>query len=248
MVSSDSEARPIIGISTYVERASWGVWDREAVLLPRLYSDAVTRAGGVPVLLPPVIGQSERILDALDGLVTSGGPDVDPQLYGARAEPETGGGSAERDSWESGLTRGALARDLPLLAICRGAHLLNVVTGGDLQQHQPDVVGHQEHRPAAGVFGTTAVRLAADSLTGSILGTETTVDCHHHQAFAEVGSGLRVVGRSQDGGIEAVEHPGYSFVVGVQWHPEEDRSDTRLFTALVTASATSPVHTRREGA
>lgn len=247
MVSSDSEARPVIGISTYVEHASWGVWEREATLLPRLYPDAVTRAGGVPVLLPPAVECSERVLDALDGLVTSGGPDVDPQLYGAETNAHTSVGSAERDSWELALTHGALERDLPLLAICRGAHLLNVATGGSLQQHQPDIVGHQGHRPAAGVFGTITVRLEADSLTGSILGSETKVDCHHHQAFDGVGTGLRVVGRAEDGGVEAVEFPGRGFAVGVQWHPEEDRSDTRLFTALVNASAASRLHTRREG-
>lgn len=238
MGSNDSERRPVVGISTYTENARWGVWDREATLLPRAYPDAVARAGGVPVLLPPTSGQAGRVLDTLDGLVVSGGPDVDPARYGATPRAETGGLNPERDGWELELTRGALGRDLPLLAICRGAQVLNVADGGTLHQHQPEVLGHDRHRPAPGVFGTIRVRLDPGSVTGSILGPDSEVRCHHHQAFDRVGNGLRVVGRAEDGGIEAVELPGHRFAVGVQWHPEEhlEHHDVRLFAALVAAA------------
>lgn len=236
MGSSVCEDSPLIGATTYVERARWGVWDREATLLPRLYPDAIARGGGVPLLLPPAPGRAGACLSALDGLVVSGGRDVDPARYAAAPHPRTGECCPERDGWELELTWAALERGLPVLAICRGAQILNVATGGTLHQHQPEVVGHEGHCPGPGVFGRTLVRLDVGGVPGSVLGPEVEVRCHHHQAFDRVGRGLRVVGWGSDGSVEAVQMPGHRFVVGVQWHPEEDTDDVRLFRALAEAA------------
>ncbi|MGH3822090.1 MAG: gamma-glutamyl-gamma-aminobutyrate hydrolase family protein, partial [Pseudonocardiaceae bacterium] len=140
-----------------------------------------------------------------------------------------------RDALELALVRAALGRELPVLAVCRGAQLLNVVLGGSLTQHLPEVVGHDGHRPRPGVFGPVTVRLAAQSRIGTILGAQTQVLCHHHQALNRVAEDLTVVGWALDGTIEAVELPGRTFVLGVQWHPEQDPADDRLFAAFVAA-------------
>ncbi|WP_328996714.1 gamma-glutamyl-gamma-aminobutyrate hydrolase family protein [Kribbella sp. NBC_01245] len=233
MVSRDSKKkRPRIGITTYLEPTIWGVWHRDAALLPRVYLDAIDAAGGVPLLLPPV-GTDPDVLDILDGLVIAGGCDIDPAGYGAEAHPETVDTRPGRDQHEAILIHAALQRDLPLLAICRGLQMLNVALGGTLHQHLPDVVAHHNHRPEPAVFGSTEVKIEPDSLTYDVLGDTTTVQCYHHQAIDKVAKELRVTARSGDGTIEAVELPGKGFALGVQWHPEEFPDDLRLFTALV---------------
>lgn len=233
MVSNDFRAR--IGITTYLEPTIWGIWERDASLLPRVYLDAVVAAGGVPLLLPPV-GTDPTVLEVLDGLIIAGGCDVDPGSYGAEQHPETVDTRPGRDEHEAILIRAALDQDLPLLAICRGLQMLNVTLGGTLQQHLPEAVAHDEHRPSPAVFGNTDVKIEPDSLTGRLFGDRTTVRCYHHQAVDVVAPGLRVTARAGDGTVEAAEVTGHDFALGVQWHPEENPDDLTLFTALVAAS------------
>lgn len=233
MASNDSRSR--IGITTYLEPATWGIWQREAALLPRAYLDGVVAAGGVPLLLPPV-GTDPSVLDVLDGLIVSGGCDVDPASYDATPHPETVGTRPGRDEHERVLIQGALDRDLPLLAICRGLQMLNVTLGGSLHQHLPDVVAHDAHRPESAVFGTTEVKVEPDTLTARILGERTGVRCYHHQAIDVVAPSLTVTARAGDGTVEAAEAQDHDFVLGVQSHPEENLDDLRLFAALIAAA------------
>lgn len=239
MGSNDSRphpTRPRIGITTYLEPATWGIWQREAALLPKVYLDAVVAAGGVPLLLPPV-GTDPTILDVLDGLVVAGGCDVDPGSYQASAHPETVDTRPGRDEHERVLIQAALDRDLPLLAICRGLQMLNVTLGGTLHQHLPDVVAHDEHRPSPAVFGTTEVKVEPGTLTARILGDHAGGSCYHHQAIDVVAPTLKVTARAGDGTVEAAEVIGRDFALGVQWHPEETPDDLRLFTALIRSTA-----------
>ncbi|WP_433016677.1 gamma-glutamyl-gamma-aminobutyrate hydrolase family protein [Kribbella sp. CA-294648] len=229
---ASSASRPRIGITTYLEPTSWGVWQREAAILPRVYLDSVVAAGGVPLLLPPV-GTDPSVLDILDGLIIAGGCDVDPASYGAAPHPETVDTRPSRDEHEAVLIKAALDADLPLLAICRGLQMLNVTLGGTLHQHLPDSIAHHEHRPSPAVFGRTEVKVEPDTLTGRLFGEQTSVHCYHHQALAEVAADLQVTARAGDGTVEAAEVDGKTFALGVQWHPEENPEDLRLFAALV---------------
>jgi gamma-glutamyl-gamma-aminobutyrate hydrolase PuuD len=175
-------------------------------------------------------------LDVVDGLVFSGGSDLDPELYDAEAHPETGGVIRERDEFELELMRAALARDVPMLAICRGSQVLNVALGGDLEQHVPDRVGTNAHKEVNGVFAEHDVEVVGGTRLGSILGDRHDVKSHHHQGFGRLGGGLREAARAPDGTLEAVEDPSRRFTLGVLWHPEagEDRA---LFEALVAEAA-----------
>ncbi|HZT94468.1 MAG TPA: gamma-glutamyl-gamma-aminobutyrate hydrolase family protein [Gaiellaceae bacterium] len=225
-------ARPLIGITTYVEPASWGHWQLEAALVPYDYVRAVERAGGRAVLVPPDADGIEEVLDALDGLIFSGGNDMAPESYGADADPATNGTNPARDRGELALLAGALERDLPVLAICRGVEVLNVVRGGDLVQHLPDVVGHEEHRAVVGEFSEHPVRVDPSSMLGEVRGP---VKSHHHQGLGRLGEGLREVAWAEDGVVEAVEDPQRPFLLGVLWHPEAGE-DQRLFEQLVEAA------------
>jgi putative glutamine amidotransferase len=232
---ASSASKPLIGISTYVERARWGVWDVDAALLPRSYVDCVVAAGGVPVLLPSA-GEEIAALSAVDGLVIAGGADVDPARY-EQAPHEKTISRPERDAFEFALLRASVRRELPVLGVCRGMQVLNVALGGSLVQHLPETVGHGEHQPAPATYGHNRVTLAEGSRAASILGSEAKCQCYHHQAVDRLGDGLTAVGWAADGTVEAVELPGAQFVLGVQWHPEQDGQDLRLFTALVEAAA-----------
>jgi gamma-glutamyl-gamma-aminobutyrate hydrolase PuuD len=224
-------AKPVIGITTYLTPAAWGAWELDAALVPASYVRAVARAGGAPLLVPP--GASyEETLDAVDGLIFSGGSDLDPELYGEQAHPETNGWVRERDDFELGLMEAALARDVPLLAICRGSQVLNVALGGDLEQHVPDRVQSDVHKETPGVFADHDVAVLPDTTLSSIIGERTEVKSHHHQGYGELGSGLREAARAPDGTVEALEDPTRRFTVGVLWHPEEGE-DLALFEALV---------------
>ena len=233
---------PLIGVSTYVARAAWGAWERPAAVLPETYYELVASAGGRPLLLPPLktatagpgFGAAE-VIAALDGLILTGGGDVDPAAYGETAEPEVGGVDPVRDGSEQALLAAALAVDMPVLAICRGLQILNTERGGTLHQHLPDVVGHDEHRHAPSVFGEVKVTTTPDTTTAAIFGAGTTVLCSHHQSIKGLGAGLTPTAVADDGVIEAVELAGTPFVVGVQWHPEEG-DDQRPFAALVEAA------------
>jgi gamma-glutamyl-gamma-aminobutyrate hydrolase PuuD len=231
---------------TYVETARWGTWDRPAALLPHTYVAAVGGAGGLPVLLPPpggppeaLAGAAAQALAGLDALVLTGGADVEPGRYGAERAAATQPPRPDRDEWEAALATAALDRDLPLLAVCRGAQVLNVVLGGTLDQHVPDMVGHDRHLPAPGEFGTVTVRLAPGTPVAAILGAEVKVPCYHHQAIRKLGRGLDAVGWADDGTVEAAVVADRRFAVAVQWHPEEG-DDPRLFRALVAAARPLP--------
>jgi putative glutamine amidotransferase len=224
---------PVVGITTYVEEASWGAWRMPAALIPYDYVRAVERAGGRALLVPPSEDAVDETLDALDGLVLSGGNDLEPSAYGADAHPATNGTNPARDRGELALLTAALARDLPVLAVCRGIEVLNVARGGDLVQHLPDQVGHEEHRAVVGAFSDHGVRVEASSRLGSLVGERVeTVKSHHHQALGRVGEGLREVAWADDGTVEGVEDPERRFAVGVLWHPEAGE-DQKLFEALV---------------
>jgi putative glutamine amidotransferase len=229
-------AGPLIGLSTYVERAHHGVWDENCALLPYSYVEGVAQAGGCPVLLPPSRLGAPTVLEAVDGLVLTGGPDIDPRLYGSHPHDKTDSPRAGRDAWEIALCQGALERDVPLLAICRGLQLLNVSLGGTLHQHLPEIVGHDAHRAAAGEMSPNRVVLEPGSTVASILGPETEGRCHHHQGVDRLGGRLRAVGFADDGSVEAVEVLDAGFAIGVQWHPEENAGDGRLFVALAEAA------------
>jgi gamma-glutamyl-gamma-aminobutyrate hydrolase PuuD len=227
-------ARPVVGITTYVEQASWGHWTLDAALIPYDYVRAVERAGARALLVPPSADGVEETLDALDGLLLSGGNDLDPESYGADQHPETNGTRPERDRGELALLQAALERDMPVLAVCRGLQVLNVARGGDLVQHLPEQVGHEEHRSVKGVFSDHGVKVDDASRLGSVIGTQVpAVKSHHHQGLGRVGSGLRETAWADDGTVEAVEDPEKRFAVGVLWHPEAG-DDTKLFEALVT--------------
>jgi gamma-glutamyl-gamma-aminobutyrate hydrolase PuuD len=227
--------KPIVGITTYLTPAAWGAWELDAALVPAAYVRAVTRAGGVPLLVPPGAAYEET-LDAVDGLVFSGGSDLDPELYGEDAHPETDGWVRERDDFELGLMQAALERDVPLLAICRGSQVLNVALGGDLEQHVPDRVQTNVHKETPGVFADHDVAVLPDTKLSSIIGGRTDVKSHHHQGYGELGSGLREAARAADGTVEALEDPTRRFTLGVLWHPEEGE-DMALFEALVREAA-----------
>jgi putative glutamine amidotransferase len=224
--------RPVIGITSYAEQARWGQWDLPAALIPLSYVHAVERAGGRPLLVPPSEDGVEETLDALDGLLFSGGGDLDPATYGSEPHPATAGVRAERDRAELALLEGALARDMPVLAVCRGSQVLNVARGGDLVQHLPEVVGDEKHKETPGVFSEHDVEVSRESRLGALVGERSTVKSSHHQGFGRVGEGLVVNARADDGTIEGIEDPSHRFALGVLWHPEEGDA-TALFDALV---------------
>jgi putative glutamine amidotransferase len=224
--------RPIVGITSYAESARWGVWEAPAALIPLSYVCAVEDAGGRALLVPPNVEGVEETLDALDGLVLSGGADLDPASYGAEAHPETNGVRPERDRAEIALLEGALARDMPVLAVCRGSQVLNIARGGDLVQHLPEVVGHEGHKETPGVFAEHDVDVLPETKLHDVIGERAPVKSHHHQGYGSLGEGLREAARAEDGTIEAIEDPSQRFALGVLWHPEEDE-DAALFRALV---------------
>jgi gamma-glutamyl-gamma-aminobutyrate hydrolase PuuD len=225
-------ARPLVGITTYVEPAAWGKWSLDAALIPYDYVRALERAGARALLVPPSEEGVDETLDALDGVLFSGGADLDPATYGAEPHPETNGVRAARDRAELALLEGALARDMPVLAICRGVQVLNVARGGDLVQHLPDVVGNESHREAHGTFSEHPVKIEGGTLLCSVLGDRAPVKSSHHQGVGRVGEGLRAVAWADDGTVEGLEDPEKRFALGVLWHPEAGE-DMKLFEALV---------------
>ncbi|MCX5197743.1 gamma-glutamyl-gamma-aminobutyrate hydrolase family protein [Streptomyces sp. NBC_00249] len=228
--------RPLIGITTYVEESTrYNVWDLPTALVPSDYYQLVQAAGGAAVLLPPdEPGRAAEVLSRLDGLIVSGGPDVDPVHYGAPRDPRTGPAATVRDEWELALIGAALDTGMPLLGICRGMQALNVALGGTLVQH---IDGHV-HTP--GVTSWHPVRPVAGTRYAELVPEEADVPTYHHQAVERLGRGLVVSAYALDGTVEAIEDPDRGrWVLGVQWHPERDK-DTRVMASLVEAAATVP--------
>jgi putative glutamine amidotransferase len=187
------------------------------------------------VLLPPADpAYAAAVLGRVDGLVVAGGADVDPASYAQQPHPAAGGWRPDRDAWELALVEAARELTVPVLGVCRGMQLLAVASGGVLEQHLPDVVGHEHHSPGGPDFGDVAVRVSPGSRTGSLVGEALTVTCHHHQAVT-AHPGLEAVAWADDGTVEAVEAPGDWFCVGVQWHPETT-ADVGLVAGLVAAA------------
>jgi putative glutamine amidotransferase len=228
---------PVIGLTTYREDATWGVWHQPADLLPTQYADAVRSTGGVPVLLPPVgePGAADVVVARLDGLVISGGADVDPGRYGAEPHERTAGWRPDRDEWEAALLTAADARGLPVLGVCRGMQVMAVHAGGSLEQHTPDVVGHEEHSPGGDAYGTVTVATDPGTRVAGLVGERLSVSCHHHQSV-RTHPGFVPSAYAADGTLEAMEAPGERFCVAVQWHPET-ASDVGLLAGLVRAAA-----------
>jgi putative glutamine amidotransferase len=230
-------AAPVIGLTTYRERAAYGVWDQRADLLPTEYAQAVTSTGGIPILLPPVDepGAADVVVARLDGLVISGGADVDPAAYGAEPHERTAAWRPDRDAWERALLTAAEARGLPVLGVCRGMQVMAVHGGGALDQHTPDLVGHDEHSPGGDVYGTVKVATEPGSRVAGLIGDTLEVSCHHHQSV-RTHPGFEPAAWAADGTLEAMEAAGERFCVAVQWHPET-ASDVGLLAGLVRAAA-----------
>ena len=243
MASNVSEVKPLIGLTTYLQRAQTGVWDVQAAFLPEVYFGAIERAGGIPVLLPPQPiegGVAEQVMERLDGLIITGGLDVEASRYGAEAHEKADPPSRLRDDWDDALLTAAIEGEVPFLAICRGIQVLNVNRGGTLHQHLPEVVGDDRYSGDQGVFAENTVEVEDGSRVASIIGAGShEVKSYHHQAIDAVGDGLNVTAHSGGGVIQAVELEGVPFGVGVQWHPEQDAvEDARLFESLVEAART----------
>lgn len=228
---------PRIGLTSYRARAQFGVWDETSDLLPAAYTDSIASAGGIALLLPAADpGLADDLLDGLDGLVISGGPDVDPSRYGAAPGSHTDPPQAARDAWELALTIAARERGLPLLGVCRGMQVMAVALGGTLCQHLPDVVGNDSHRPILGAYGRHPVRLAEGSRLAALLGSRTDVATHHHQAVDTLPDSVVATGWADDGTLEAFEVAGPSWATAVQWHPEVYDGGP-LFRGFVSACA-----------
>lgn len=226
-------ARPLIGITSYAQPARWGAWELPAALVPLAYVESVERAGGRALVVPPSTDAVDETLEVLDGVVFSGGIDIDPAAYGAERQAQTDPAQAGRDAGELALLERALERDMPTLAICRGFELLNVLRGGDLIQHLPESVGHDGHREELGRFSEHPVEVKAGTTLASILGTHhDRVQSSHHQGVGRVGDGLVETAWADDGTLEGLEDPDKRFALAVLWHPEME-DDKRLFAALV---------------
>jgi putative glutamine amidotransferase len=235
--------KPVIGLTSYRQRGQTGVWDTEMAMLPAFYLEGVSRAGGLAVILPPQQVDSEaarKLLAGLDGLIITGGRDVEAARYGATAHAKAEKPDLLRDLLEDELITAAINLKLPFLGICRGAQMLNVNRGGKLIQHLPDVVGDNRYLQGDGNFAHMKMAVREGSLLSSIVGEQVdNAALYHHQAIEEPGEGLQVVAYSPDGIVQAVEVQGHPFGLAVQWHPEQTLDDLRLFEALVAAAKSS---------
>ena len=250
-MGAEVSPRPLIGVTTsevrvpdHVDPLPQSDPRRAEMALGMKYLIAIEHAGGLPVVLPPLDhSEIHALLDRLDGLCLSGGPDMDPGTYGGRYHPQLGPLEPDLDKWELALVGEADPLGLPMLAICRGQQVLNVARGGTLFQHLPDEPGGKiAHRlPGKGQHGAHDVRIEPGSLLSRAMGglTDAHVNSYHHQAARNLGRGVRPVAWSDDGVVEGIELPDRDFAVGVQWHAEaivERPEQLSLFREFVAAA------------
>lgn len=232
--------RPVIGVTSYVEPASWSSWrDVPAALVPHAYVRQIAGAGGLALVVPPLPDDAteedaREVLSRLDGLIIAGGVDVQSTRYGRDAHPLAQPPRPDRDASEILLAKVTAEEDVPLLGVCRGMQVMAVAAGGTLDQHLPDLLGDTTHAPGVGMYGTHLVTPAAGTMVAGILGQEVTVATYHHQGIAEA-PGYVSSAWAEDGVLEAIEDPDATFRIGVQWHPEPG-DDPRLFQSLVAAA------------
>jgi putative glutamine amidotransferase len=236
---TSARSRPVIGITSYVESASWGAWHHvRATLVPDAYVEHVRAAGGIPIVVPP-LGEdateedANQLLSRLDGLMLAGGADVESTRYGQEPHTLAQEPRADRDAGELMLAR-VSRRRLPVLGVCRGMQVMVVAAGGELEQHLPDRLGHLDHGPAPGTYGSQSIEPVLGSRLRELLGDKVEVNCYHHQGVLSHPT-YEVAALSADGVVEAIEARDVDFYLGVQWHPET-RADPRLFQALVDAA------------
>ena len=235
-------ARPVIGLTLDSEPPGGYSKTHPWYALRENYCDAVTRAGGLPILLPHEPEQAEAYLALIDGLIVTGGAfDVDPAIFGASTRHQSVTTKDRRTGFELAVTKGAAAQDMPVLGICGGQQLLNVALGGTLIQHIPDEVpgalAHEQPNPRseAGHVVTVTEGTLLHRITGA---SELAVNSAHHQAVKELAPGFIVDAVAPDGVIEGIEDPRRRFLIGVQWHPEYaiSEGDARLFAAFIAAA------------
>ena len=225
---------PLIGVTTSVNSRDYEISNQSVVMLPENYPKAIRKAGGIPLLISEC-DDVDELLDCLDGLVISGGRDINPNLYSQIPHEKTTDFSDIQDSWEISLIEGAIDREIPLLCICRGHQLLCVIRGGQLFQDLPTTEGYEKHGATGGNWSEHIVKLEKDSLIFELLGSEIRGNSGHHQGVSDAGD-LRVVGKTSDGLIEAVELNDYPFLISTQWHPEMLGQDS-VFEGLIQASS-----------
>lgn len=236
--------QPLIGITTYgrTEHPAPSTHYETHFAVPTEYVDAVRRAGGVAVLLPPGEAEWSRWLDMCDGVILSGGADVEPRHYGGNAEhPRVEKPDEERDVLELAMTQKLLNQQIPTLFICRGMQVLNIALGGTLHEHVPDVLADDMHRDENGMWAFHEVIAEAGTRVAKAMGADVAVTCSgHHQGLNQVAPGLTVSAVAPDGVVEAVEVADHPFMIGVQWHPEmsalTDPTQQSLFDSLVSAA------------
>jgi gamma-glutamyl-gamma-aminobutyrate hydrolase PuuD len=225
-------SRPLIGITTYFDAARWGTWVREAVLSPPAYAKAVDKAGGAPVLIPPLsLGAVDGYVRGLSGLILAGGVEVDPAVYGEEWDERVEEPQPGRDRFEMALAKAAIEADVPVLGVARGMHVLNVTLGGTLIRWLPEAVHHDRHAAST----PHSIQVSVSSKAGKAIGDHIEVSTPHHQGLRRLGTGLIAIAWADDQIVEGVELQGHRFCVGVQWHPERGK-DNRLVDALVEAA------------
>ncbi|MEO8850921.1 MAG: gamma-glutamyl-gamma-aminobutyrate hydrolase family protein [Allobranchiibius sp.] len=233
--------RPAIGITSYLEPVDRAPWRGQlSVTLPATYAEKVIAAGGLPMVIPPMPGAdadwARQVLGRLDGLIISGGADVESARYGAAPDASSQEARPDRDGSELALAAASREIDLPTLGICRGMQIMAVEAGGTLIQHLPDVVGHEGHCPSPGMWSNHEVVTEPGTLLAQLLGPQVSCPTYHHQGVATA-PGYEIVARAEDGVIEGLHDHSARWRLGVQWHPEQGE-DLRLFEALVAAART----------
>ncbi len=238
--------KPIIAVTTYgrYEKDISTAWYKEHFSLPALYIDAVRRAGGIPLLLPPGEENIAKVLARVDGVLVTGGTDIHPAVYqGDTQHTQLTELDVERDELELALIQYLVDEsELPTLCICRGMQVLNIALGGTLHEHVADTIPEDIHRGDDGVWRVHEVNVQPESLSAQVMQSDkVSTYSGHHQAIKELAPELHVSALAPDGVIEAVEHISMPWMLGVQWHPEitaaSDASQERLFDALVQEAA-----------